>query len=54
VSRWPAVSVTSVPQGLVVEVTSTTDQGLMLPVLVLHPLDTVLGICYVAPDIDAA
>lgn len=37
-----------------VDVTSTTDLGLVLPVLVLHPLDTVLGICYIAPDIDAA
>ncbi|MDA3021846.1 MAG: 4'-phosphopantetheinyl transferase superfamily protein [Actinomycetota bacterium] len=54
VSRWPVVAVTSVPQGLIVEVTSITDLGLVLPVLVLHPLDTVLGICYVAPDTDAA
>ena len=54
VSRWPVVSVTPLPQGVMVDVTSTTDLGLVLPVLVLHPLDTVLGICYIAPDIDAA
>jgi hypothetical protein len=39
---------------MLVEVHSASDPSLVLPVLVLHPLDTVLGICYVAPDIDAA
>ena len=54
VSRWPVASVTALAEGLLVEVTSASDPSLVLPVLVLHPLDTVLGICYVAPDTDAA
>ena len=54
VTRWPVASVTALAEGLLVEVYSASDPGLVLPVLVLHPLDTVLGICYVAPDIDAA
>ncbi len=54
VARWPVASVTALIEGLLVEVHSASDPSLVLPVLVLHPLDTVLGICYVAPDIDAA
>ncbi|PHX61077.1 MAG: hypothetical protein CK552_02570 [Actinobacteria bacterium] len=54
VARWPVASVTALAEGLLIEVSSASDSGLVLPVLVLHPLDTVLGICYVAPDIDAA
>ena len=54
ISRWPVAAVSIVDEGLLVQVSSSSDTGLDLSVLIIHSSGTVVGICYSPDDSDAA
>ena len=54
ISRWPVIAASRQDAGLLAQVSSSTDVALSLSVLIVHESDTVIGICYVPNDNDAA